>query len=298
MRLNADWRISTSPIMPRQKDSAKYQGIINEAQHTDEEFLPIGTQTEQSKSQVPLYLNLLFTKTQRRVSQRDETNLIMSANSLSILCFGDSLTEGFHTWGIYKHPYADELVDVLEKRFPSLRLKITADVAGKPGDTAVYAKGSLERGTFLPRIQLKCDKKKYDWVIVLGGTNDLAFRHDAKKIYAALQDCWNVALESGAKVLALTIPECDSTIKDKERSELNTLILDTKMDRFYSFDLRTKIPYRGSSDEFIERIFDDGLHLTAEGYDLMGRSIGLHLAEILKAEGTIADLAPEGEASK
>ncbi|KAJ5930834.1 hypothetical protein N7466_006327 [Penicillium verhagenii] len=222
----------------------------------------------------------------------------MSANSLSILCFGDSLTQGFHSWGLSKHPYADELVDVLEKHFPSLRLKITADVAGQPGDTVVYAEGAIKRGGFLSRIQLKCDKKKYDWVVILGGTNDLAWGHDAKTIYAALRDCWNVALESGAKVLALTIPECQSTVKDEERTAVNTLILDTKMDRFYSFDLRPKIPYRGSSDEFIEKIFDDGLHLTADGYDLMGRSIGLCLADILKAEGTIAGLGVEEEASK
>lgn len=34
-------------------------------------------------------------------------------------------------------------------------------------------------------------------------------------------------------------------------------------------------------------MFDDGLHLTVQGYDLMGSLVGAHLVSLLKAEQTL-----------
>jgi len=81
----------------------------------------------------------------------------------SILCFGDSLTSGFFSYGLEYHSYAIKLSEILEKEF-GIR-KFTLDVDGRPGDLVV-----LPQGSFLSRIQAKCSKKKYDWVIILGGT--------------------------------------------------------------------------------------------------------------------------------
>lgn len=38
----------------------------------------------------------------------------------------------------------------------------------------------------------------------------------------------------------------------------------------HAFDLHKHIPYHSATEDFRELIFDDGLHLTAEGYDLVG----------------------------
>ena len=57
-------------------------------------------------------------------------------------------------------------------------------------------------------------------------TSDLGYGNEASRIYSALQDSWKVALDSGAKVLALTIPECavNSPTLNARRAELNSLI--------------------------------------------------------------------------
>jgi hypothetical protein len=57
--------------------------------------------------------------------------------------------------------------------------------------------------------------------------SDLGYGLESEKIYAGLQDSWDVVLQSGAKVLSLTIPECQARIRnlDLRRSGLNTLIL-------------------------------------------------------------------------
>lgn len=52
----------------------------------------------------------------------------------------------------------------------------------------------------------------------------------------------------------------------------------------HSFDLRSKIPYHSLTDAEKVRYWDDGLHLTADGYDWMGDHIADALIPILKRE--------------
>ncbi|KAJ5246410.1 SGNH hydrolase [Penicillium chermesinum] len=206
---------------------------------------------------------------------------------LRILCFGDSLTAGYHSWGIGAHPYAAKLKQTLETALPNLEIESKVD--GVPGDLVVPP------GSFLRRIQDDC-KTQWDWVIFLGGTNDLGYGKTPEEIYAGLQTSWNVALDAGAKLLALTVPEC--AVRSEQligrRAELNELILSHGQDRFHAFNLHEKIPYFSSSPEFTRDVFDDGLHLTPKGYDLMGNVIGQHLARLLRDEG-IADKTDEDD---
>ncbi|CEJ55729.1 hypothetical protein PMG11_01967 [Penicillium brasilianum] len=190
----------------------------------------------------------------------------------SILCFGDSLTAGWYKYGLEYHPYAKKLHECLQAAFPTTDIMIEVD--GVPGDLVTSPPGS-----FLSRIQGRCATKKYDWVIVLGGTNDLGYGNGPDKIYSALQESWNVVLATGGKVLALTVPECaaESAILDQRRAQLNSAILAHQAERFYAFDLKSQIPYRAATQTFRDEIFDDGLHLTPAGYDLMGSLVGAHL---------------------
>ncbi|GAQ03721.1 hypothetical protein ALT_1042 [Aspergillus lentulus] len=199
---------------------------------------------------------------------------------LSILCFGNSLTAGYYHFGCDYHPYALTLKDKLQAAFPTTTF--TVDVDGLPGDLVISPVG-----TFLPRIQAKFDGSNYDWVIILGGTNDLGRGYPVSKIYPALQEAWEVALDSGANVLVLTIPECSvvSTTLDARRNEVNSSILSHKAEGFHAFDLHGKVPYHSATEEFRKKIWDDGLHLTAEGYKLVGEVVGEHLIALLKDKG-------------
>lgn len=84
------------------------------------------------------------------------------SRQLSILCFGNSLTAGFHSYGLEYHPYAMKLKEHLENEFSGL--KVLTIVAGQPGDLV------CRPGAFLSRINMNCDNNHYDWVIFLGGT--------------------------------------------------------------------------------------------------------------------------------
>ncbi|KAH1788181.1 hypothetical protein KXX36_006382 [Aspergillus fumigatus] len=198
---------------------------------------------------------------------------------LSILCFGASLAAGYYHFGCEYHPYALRLKEKLQAAFPTTKFTVEED--GLPGDLVI------KPGRFLPRIKEKFDGSNYDWVIVLGGTNDLGRGYPASKIYPALQEVWEVALDNGAFVLALTIPECSaaSTTLDQRRNEVNLSILSHKAQGFYAFDLHGKVPYHSAAEEFRKRIWDDGLHFTAEGYDLVGEVVGEHLIALLKDQG-------------
>lgn len=75
-----------------------------------------------------------------------------------ILCFGDSLTDGYPA----AHPYAGKLVEKLEAAFPLYDVQVEVD--GLPGDQV--------QGNFLRRMQKQWARNTqgFDWTIVLGGT--------------------------------------------------------------------------------------------------------------------------------
>lgn len=159
--------------------------------------------------------------------------------SLRILCFGDSLTSGYAQLGTVSHPYSQRLTTVLSASFPSLNIDAHTD--GLPGDLVCTA-GSRFLRRIEPKFLTKGGGTPYDWTVVLGGTNDLAFQFTAEEIYKALRDVWDVALSKGGRVLACTVPEAGAKGKIGERvkarrDELNELILNHRQENLYvSFD--------------------------------------------------------------
>lgn len=55
-----------------------------------------------------------------------------------------------------------------------------------------------------------------------------------------------------------------------------------KMECSYTFDLWSVIRYHGISEKTRERLWDDGLHLTAAGYEVMGKAVAARLFELLQ----------------
>lgn len=68
----------------------------------------------------------------------------------------------------------------------------------------------------------------YDWVVLLGGTNDLGWGGEPDKIFTCLQNVERVPLLSGANILVLTVPEVSLVQKnlDDRRDALNANIKD------------------------------------------------------------------------
>ncbi|PFH55847.1 hypothetical protein XA68_17516 [Ophiocordyceps unilateralis] len=200
----------------------------------------------------------------------------MARPPLHILCFGDSLTSGYHGMGqLPSQPYSRVLATVLRAALPGYAVDVVAD--GAPGD-CVTGSG------FKSRLRRSCDGRRFDWIVLLAGTNDLAYANEAPDIFDALQSCWDMAIARGAKVLALTVPECQARSKwvDETRRKLNDMILAHKQANFYAFDLFSKIPYHSLEQAERDRFWDDGLHLTPDGYDWMGGHVADELLRILK----------------
>lgn len=51
----------------------------------------------------------------------------------------------------------------------------------------------------------------------------------------------------------------------------------------YTFDLYSAIPYATLDETTREQLWDDGLHLTGQGYKVMGAAIAIRLFEILQS---------------
>ncbi|KAK7424890.1 hypothetical protein QQX98_000166 [Neonectria punicea] len=201
----------------------------------------------------------------------------MAHKPLRILCFGDSLTSGYFSFGMDSHPYSLKLEARLTGALPNVDVQIVTN--GVPGDVATFER-------FGDRMRAECNKHTFDWVIVLAGTNDLAYSISPTNIYECLQNVWNIPISRGSKVLALTVPECEARSERlvKRRDELNRSILAHQQPNYYSFDLKDRIPYHTLSEREREKYWDDGLHLRDDGYDWMGDHIANALLRIILHE--------------
>ncbi|OTB05572.1 hypothetical protein M426DRAFT_137495 [Hypoxylon sp. CI-4A] len=219
----------------------------------------------------------------------------MARRSLRILCFGNSLTAGFPAG----QPYADKLKEKLEDAFLGHGYaEIDYEVDGVPGDL-------VTRGSFISRMGdawriATQAKEPYDWTIVLGGTNDLGWGCAVDTIVAGLKRTWDIPLSKGGKVLALTIPDTRAKFKDisERRDQVNQAIKEYKTPNFFYFDLNKAIPYHAMKPEDRPKYWEmDGVHLSADGYNLMGEKIAEHLIRIMKLaeaqETDINTIAPD-----
>ncbi|KAH8786593.1 SGNH hydrolase-type esterase domain-containing protein [Hyaloscypha finlandica] len=225
---------------------------------------------------------------------------MLFANSLHILCFGDSLTEGMSLGRPHPHPYSIALKSSLEEAFPSFN--VTTDNQGVSGDQATSPPGS-----FLPRMVKAYEEthphNPYDWAIILGGTNDLSMEYDTKDIYEALQKVWAIPLSHGTKVLALTVPECgfDDSPITVHGDELNKLIMEHKDENYHIFDLHTAIPFRGIPDKKRGELWGDPVHYSPKGYDLVGKLLAERLTGLIQAQsidGEVQDAEGRTELKK
>ena len=195
---------------------------------------------------------------------------------IRILAIGDSLTAGYYNYGCEFHPYAKHLTDLLD----SANISVQINEKGNSGELVVPQ--MLNR---LRKI-LQYDEP-YDWVIILGGTNDVCTRVSAETVFKeGLQPMYEACLnrtDRKMKLAAMTVIEnafnAPTSKDDENRQLLNTMIRDyvaqsKDQDRIFLVDLEKGIPYHSLRDQKEKkRFYDDGLHLTPTGYDLMAKLI-------------------------
>lgn len=187
-----------------------------------------------------------------------------------IAALGDSLTAGHVSsgfWGTYC-PFTD----VLARR---LGPAVQVENYGLDGD---LTSGMLER---LRREVLPTDP---DLVIVVGGANDLGWGMDGDAVLSNLTEIVEESLAAGARVVVGAVPPIDGFPSLTEnRRTLNRRLESLAAGRGVRFaDLFR--PLAGEDGSLRPEYSSDGLHLTEEGYAVMGEVLCDVVEQVLQEE--------------
>ena len=199
-------------------------------------------------------------------------------SKIRILGFGDSLTAGYpgydpsYRMGNEKSQYSYWLIESAKLEGFS---NIEFDNKGVPGELAQY---------MYSRLVTLLGKKSYDIIIILGGTNDIGWGMDPLHIFENLRRLWLTAKESGAQVVACTVPPIGSVYSPVQKAQetLNQKILKetSSSEEIIRIDLFSAL---ADEEGLLKPDYDagDGVHFSVEGYKCMGEFIWTEVVSLL-----------------
>ncbi|MCG6552889.1 MAG: GDSL-type esterase/lipase family protein [Candidatus Magnetominusculus sp. LBB02] len=180
-------------------------------------------------------------------------------SKLTIVAFGDSLTVGFQSptmdepW-YQETPYTDFL---------------NAKIGGKAEFILKGISGELTED-MLRRYNADVILHKPDYVIILGGTNDLGWSVELSVIMSNLYYMYKTALDAGIIPVAVSVPSLrgyDPLIAP--RVVLNRMIKENAK----GLNIPFADYFTASCESPVQRLApeysNDGLHLSTEGYELL-----------------------------
>lgn len=197
-----------------------------------------------------------------------------------VLCLGDSLTEGYTKNGTAFWPYADTLNSLLSQEIAKGKhpLPVVVYNEGVSGDRIL---GSGMKRRLESCIEEAADADvKFEWVIIMAGINDIgAPGVSPRDMYTALKGLVTEAAKYAKKVLVMNCMEVAHEVYHPRMLEVvkayNALIETsiTQVPGVSFLDMRKEMPYHSVPVEGRKLLFDDGVHLTKEGYQRMGEII-------------------------
>ncbi|ROW05733.1 hypothetical protein VMCG_05158 [Cytospora schulzeri] len=204
----------------------------------------------------------------------------MPPKNLRILFLGASLVAGYTSLGAVYHPFSHNVVKMLSLVMPGTEIETVVD--GVPGEL-------VSSGKFLERMQKHFEEgnEPFDWTIILGATNDIAFSVETEVIFESFKKIWDVPLSHGSKILAITVPR--ATMDDtnlglvERRNAINKKITEYTKDGFHTFDLNGAMPCDSANAKY----WDDAIHFTPDGYDFIGDKVGVALMGLIVEESTV-----------
>ncbi|XP_065053254.1 uncharacterized protein LOC135682333 [Rhopilema esculentum] len=206
---------------------------------------------------------------------------------MNILCFGDSLTAGYHNHGKAFSPYGNHLKQLISY---ATRIPVSTTIKGIVGE--MTHKQMVSR---LPEIL--GNNSVFDWVIILGGTNDILHVKnfaDDQEFLNQLESVWqpritkdieklhNIAHSYGARSMLLTVPENaievwpEYRILMTMRTKINNALrqfANQNRDKILFCDLAKRLPRHSLTPQQEALFWDDHLHMTPRGYDRMAEEV-------------------------
>ena len=205
-------------------------------------------------------------------------------SKIRILCFGDSLTAGYNSHGKNYYPYCSRLQKVLNYRSSIPVYTETKGVVGEMTHKQMTSRLPLVLGN---------TTYDYDWILILGGTNDILHVKnfaDDQEFLNQLENVWqpritkdieklhDIAYKFGAHTMLLTVPENaieawpDYKPLLKMRQRINESLRKfaaASKGKTVLCDIAKKMPRHSLGPLQEAAVWDDHLHMTPEGYTKM-----------------------------
>lgn len=200
-----------------------------------------------------------------------------------IVCFGDSITAGYHSGGKYFEPYGKTLSSYMMK----LGCRATVRVNGLCGMTARDMAAKMSHpaipdvtGTIRKGLNVLLDGKP-DLVILMAGTNDLGMGMSPQAILSDICTLHRACHARGIRTVAVapsTVAHGPSTFgRQQLATNLQKWARATPYVVAYC-DMMDIIPHTGPSP-----LWDvDGLHLSASGSKALGKCLAPRLRHLVE----------------
>lgn len=190
---------------------------------------------------------------------------------MKIVALGDSLTVGENEFDISNSDqstsYPEYLKMISDEHLRSLQSNVKIDILNRG------VNGDLTSG-MLERFSKDVVDEKADYVIILGGTNDIGWGFDPAMIVHNLTAMYDDARNKGIVAVACSVPSIlgfDESIPP--RLHLNRMIrleADKRNIPFVDLFTATADP---RNNRLSEGYSADGLHLNAKGYQQIGKCL-------------------------
>lgn len=215
------------------------------------------------------------------VMKKESTEFCQHPKVNGILCFGDSLTQGFCFSQGQLAPYGDRL----SQRFKG----VTVVSDGLAGQTTSDLMDRLPELLAAGYYSSAGTPRPFDLVLILGGTNDLRFWHDKETIFRNLCALHTEVHRNNYRTAVITLPYVRSS-SEQERVDDNRRWINASLREFAAqdprqrlfIDLAAAIP---QDDAHMELWDADGVHFSLEGYDAMSDVIGDAIGRFDRALG-------------
>lgn len=173
------------------------------------------------------------------------------ASPIKIVALGDSLTEGMvsSSWDMF--PYTEFLKEMAGSGIEFKNRGICGELTGQ----------------MMVRLKKDVLELKPDYMILLGGANDIGWGLAAEKILKNLMEMCLIAWQHNVRPVLCAIPPVEGSPAANEiRENINgELAAFCREENIPYIDLYT--PLCGPGDEGLKAEYsDDGLHLSPEGY--------------------------------
>lgn len=182
---------------------------------------------------------------------------------LKIITFGNSLTVG------YQSPSPQNPMGK-----PTPYGRFLKDLIGNSVEIVIKGTSGELTGAMVIRLDRDVISKRPDYVIILGGSNDLGWGSHPSEIMRNLVTMYERARSASIQPVSVTIPSIrgfDPLIPP--RHVLNNLIIEycqAKQQPFVDLFRATSEP---ETLRLAEKYSNDGLHLTTEGYRLLAEML-------------------------